>query len=304
MSIVLITGGAGFIGSHIAEALLDHEKILILDNLSSGFERNIPESHNIEFVNGDIRDYVLVDQLFDRYSFTDIFHMAAVASVQASVNNPSYTKTVNLDATYYLLEKARALPNLNRFIFPSSAAVYGNTAELPNREDTMVNPITPYALEKFAGERYCLLYASLYNVPAVAFRFFNVYGERQNPKSDYSGVISIFTDKLKNGEQAVIYGDGTQTRDFIYVKDLVNIITNTRPEMIGNVFNIGTGIQTSIKDLFECLAGTFGSDMLPVYQTARQGDLLHSLASTEKLQGNSMLFKCLPLKDQIGRVSL
>ena len=283
MSIAFITGGAGFIGSHIAESLLDYEKILILDNLSSGFERNIPESHNIEFVNGDIRDYALVDQLFDRYSFTDIFHMAAVASVQASVNNPSYTKTVNLDATYYLLEKARALSGLNRFIFPSSAAVYGNTAELPNREDTMVNPITPYALEKFAGERYCLLYASLYNVPAVAFRFFNVYGERQNPKSDYSGVISIFIDKLKNGEQAVIYGDGTQTRDFVYVKDLVNIITNTRPEMVGNVFNIGTGQATTINDLYKYIADSVGSPHTPAYASPRRGDLLHSYASIDKL---------------------
>ncbi len=286
MNIALITGGAGFIGSHIAEELAGYDKVIIVDNLLTGMRSNIPQRNNVHFIQGDITDEAFVDSLFEEYGFEHIFHMAAVASVQASVTDPWFTKSINLDGTHYLLEKARGNKALKRFVFASSAAVYGNTEKSANSEYDPVNPITPYGLEKYTAERYCMLYAKYYGVPAVAFRFFNVYGERQNPKSPYSGVISVFMDRAVNGEAITIYGDGEQTRDFVYVKDLVNVIgySLTNDAMIGRVYNIGTGESVSVNKLCGFVRDATGSGASVEHTDGRDGDLRHSCADIGKLR--------------------
>ena len=289
--VILITGGAGFIGSHLVELILSKkifDKIVVIDNLSTGSLDNLPQSDRIIFIEDDVSNKTVLDKIFKEYHFDYIVHLAAIASVQDSINNPEETHRVNFDSVLYLLELARKSQSLKRFIFASSAAVYGDKPNLPCKENDAVNPLTPYGIDKYAAESYVINYYKLYSLPAVAFRFFNVYGTRQNPSSPYSGVISIFNEQFKNNKPVVkIYGDGNQTRDFIFVKDLVEILFESllNDAFNGEVYNIGTGIQTSLKEIVTSFEEISGKKAEIDWQPARSGDIRFSVADNSKLTG-------------------
>ena len=290
---VLITGGGGFIGSHLVEGLLEKypdRNLIILDDLSTGKIENIPKSDNIQFIKGSITDKSLVKDIFDNYQIKKVFHLAAVASVQKSVEEPEYTHNVNFDGTLYLLEESRK-KNVEKFVFASSAAVYGDLEDLPKREDMAVKPLTPYAVDKYASERYVLNYYHLYGLKTVALRFFNVFGERQDPSSPYSGVLSIFIDRIRmfqEGKESkiVIFGDGKQTRDFIYVKDVVKalILVSELEESNGEVYNLGLGKETSLLDILEILKELVPELPPVVFEEERKGDIKRSVADISKIK--------------------
>jgi len=287
---VLVTGGAGFIGSHLVEELINRgQTVIVVDNLSTGKIENIPCSEKVIFIEGDVSDKKFVKELFSFYSFDKIFHLAAVASVAKSVEFPEETHRTNFDATLYLLESS--LGKVNKFIFASSAAVYGDLPDLPKREDMPVKPLTPYAVDKYASERYVINAFRLYGLNSTAVRFFNVFGEKQDPSSPYSGVISIFIDKIKRfnaGEdvEIVIYGDGKQTRDFIYVKDVVKalIYLSENKYSSGEVFNIGTGYSVSLLELLNTLKEIVKNVPPLRFEEERKGDVKHSKADITKLK--------------------
>jgi len=286
----LITGGAGFIGSHFVEDILKDDssaKIVVLDNLSMGRMDNIPNDDRVEFVKGDVSDLDILNDVFKRYDYDYIIHLAAIASVPDSIDDPVRTHRINFDSTLNIIEHARKQKNLKRMIFASSAAVYGDNPELPCVETAAVNPITPYGVDKYASERYVLNASRLFNVPSTAFRFFNVYGPRQNPSSPYSGVISIFADRILNGNGKIrIFGDGEQTRDFVFVKDLVSIIrySMNSPEAVGEVFNIGTGKCTSLNQLAAVCSKVISKPVSIEYAEPRSGDIRHSVSDISKLR--------------------
>jgi UDP-glucose 4-epimerase len=288
----LLTGGAGFIGSHLLEGLLEKypsKKIVVLDDLSTGKLENIKKDERVEFIEGSITDKGLLRDIFNSYNFEKVFHLAAVASVQKSVEEPEETHKVNFDGTLYLLEESKR-KGVDKFIFASSAAVYGDLKELPKREDMPIRPLTPYAVDKYASERYVVNSTELYGLPATALRFFNVFGERQDPSSPYSGVLSIFVDRIKrfqNGEKTeiVIYGDGKQTRDFIYVKDVVQavILASEKDVSNGEVYNVGLGKSTSLLQILDILRELVGELPPVVFAEERKGDIKHSQADITKL---------------------
>lgn len=286
----MVTGGAGFIGSHLVEEIVKKEKVVVVDNLSSGKLENLPEHENLVFLKEDISDKSTVKNIFDSYPVKTVYHLAAVASVQRSVEEPEETHRTNFDSTLFLLEESRK-NKVSKFIFASSAAVYGDLPELPKREDMPVKPLTPYGVDKYASERYVVNSFHLYNLNGTALRFFNVYGERQDPSSPYSGVISIFIDrtiKHLSGEETeiVIYGDGKQTRDFIYVKDVVKalILVGKSPESNGKVFNVGTGRETSLLQLLKVIEEIAG-DVPPIkFAPPRRGDVKRSCADIRRIK--------------------
>ncbi len=282
---ILVTGGAGFIGSHLVEALLDEGFLVrVFDNFSTGKRSNLPyNSPELEIVEGDVADTQEVDQAVRGVSA--IVHLAAVASVQASVEDPAGTHAANFIGTLNLLEACRR-HNVRRFLFASSAAVYGNGASLPISEDAPVQPLTPYASDKLASEYYLDFYGREYGVEPGVFRLFNVFGPRQDPSSPYSGVISIFVDQSLSSQPLTIYGDGQQTRDFIYVADLVGILVTalTTKSLASGPVNVGTGTQTSLLDLLDQLGQLLGSSPEVTHQSPRQGDVKHSQADITLLK--------------------
>ncbi|HYA38290.1 MAG TPA: NAD-dependent epimerase/dehydratase family protein [Candidatus Methylomirabilis sp.] len=281
---VLITGGAGFIGSHLADRLLNsNDKVRILDDLSTGRRENVPRHGALEFVEGDIRDTGLVERCVR--GVDAVVHLAAVASVQASIDDPIRTHQVNFDGTLNLLEAARR-NDTRRFLYACSAAVYGDAASIPVAEDNPLNPLSPYAVDKLAGEYYLLHYHRKYNLPATSFRFFNVFGPRQDPSSPYSGVISIFVDRLQRNLPVTIFGDGVQTRDFVYVEDLVELLARAvrGAEGLGGVFNVGTGRPHSLLQLLDQLEKLSGRAIERRHEAPRLGDICHSCADVTRLK--------------------
>jgi UDP-glucose 4-epimerase len=280
---VLITGGAGFIGAHLVEQLLAAgNSVRVLDNLSTGKRANLPAHAQLEFIQGDIRDRSLV---FDSARGVQaIVHLAAVASVQASVDDPTGTHETNFDGTLHLLEAARK-EHIQRFLYASSAAVYGDNTRLPLVEDEILNPLSPYAADKLAGEYYLRFYHAKFGIATTAFRFFNIFGPRQDPSSPYSGVISIFVERVSLGEPVTIFGDGRQTRDFVYVGDLVKLLTQalSRSETAGQVINVGRGKQCSLLDLLAALEKLTGKPVERRFVAARLGDIVHSCADITRL---------------------
>ncbi|WP_175990067.1 NAD-dependent epimerase/dehydratase family protein [Bacillus sp. Marseille-Q1617] len=291
MSRILVTGGAGFIGSHLVDALLNrNEKVIVIDNLSMGDENNLPQDNNITFIKGDLSDPELVNTLFSKYTIKTIFHLGAVASVVASIEKPSETHRTNMDGTLILLEAAKKY-GVGRFIFASSAAIFGDEPTLPKSEESTIKPLTPYAIDKYGSEQYVIAYNRLYHLPTTVLRFFNVFGNRQNPSSPYSGVVSILTDKfkkLKNNEEDsfILYGEGDQTRDFIHVKDVVKalILVMEREAAVGEIFNLGTGISTSLKQLIEIYERATGLSLPIIEKEERSGDIKYSYTSIEKIK--------------------
>ena len=210
---ILITGGAGFIGSSLANELLPQNKITVIDNLSMGDFNNLHETSNLTKILGDVTDKNLLVKVLEENDFDYIFHLAAIASVADSVARPYETHQVNFDSTMTLLEILRQnKKSLKRFVFSSSAAVYGDEPTLPKQEEGTIRPLTPYAIDKFASEKMTMIYNNLYDVPTSATRFFNVYGPNQNPNSPYSGFISILVDRLRENTELTIFGDGEQSR--------------------------------------------------------------------------------------------
>lgn len=280
---VLITGGAGFIGSHLAEHLLTAgHSVRILDNLSTGKRENLQTHPQLDFMMGDIRDPALVSEV--ALGVDAIVHLAAVASVQASVDDPTGTHETNFDGTLYLLEAARK-NNIRRFLYASSAAVYGDNTRLPLPEEEPPNPLSPYAADKLAGEYYLRFYHAKFGLETTAFRFFNIYGPRQDPSSPYSGVISIFIDRIRQRKAVTLFGNGHQTRDFVYVGDLAALLVQAlgRPETIGQTINVGRGKQCSLLELLETLEQLAGRPIERHFEAARLGDIVHSRADIVKL---------------------
>ncbi|HYQ72006.1 MAG TPA: SDR family oxidoreductase [Gammaproteobacteria bacterium] len=277
-SLALVTGGAGFIGSHITERLLlEGYRVRILDNFSTGKQENIPESRQVEVIEGDVADFGTVQNAMQDVAIA--FHEAAIASVPETVGNPLASEQVNYRGTLNVLEAARHA-GTRRVMFACSAAVYGDLPELPKQENMPLKPLSPYAVDKLASEHACQMYWHLYGLETVSLRYFNVFGPRQDPSSPYSGVISIFADCLQHGRQPAIYGDGGQTRDFVYVSDVVeaNMRAATAPSAPGRAINVATGGTITINDLLRTICNIKDQPFAPRYLPGRQGDIRHSRA--------------------------
>ena len=286
---ILVTGGAGFIGSHIVDRLLDEGfKVRVLDNLSTGEIKNLAQHQNkksFQFIEGDIRNFDLVKRAVE--GVDAVFHEAALVSVTRSVENPLLSNEVNITGTVNLL-KACVDAHIKRFIYASSCAVYGDTETLPNHENLAPKPLSPYAVEKLAAEKYAKVFHNVYGIETVSLRYFNVYGPRQK-HGPYSGVISIFINRLLENKPPIICGDGEQTRDFINVKDVVeaNMLALSKRKAVGEVFNISTGEATTINKLTETIQKIMDKTSLkPVHAEPRPGDIKHSYGDITKARRN------------------
>ncbi len=289
---ILVTGVAGFIGSHLAQILLERgDKVLGIDNFYSGTEENIKylnscdKNNQFTFIEADIRDFDKINQIIKIYNIDQIYHLAAIVSVQESIENPLLSNEVNVKGTLNILEASRK-NDVKRVVFSSSAAVYGDEPTLPKDENSITKPISPYGYEKLMGEYYMKLYNELYDLETVILRYFNVYGSRQNSKSDYSGVISIFEESFKNAKSPNIYGNGEQYRDFVYVKDVVkaNIKAMNTTTLSGKIICVGTGKKTSINDLVEFLNKKYNRLIVPKYLPKRSGDIKESVCNNNKIK--------------------
>ena len=278
----LVTGGAGFIGSHIVDRLIrDGHEVVVLDDFSTGHRSNLTEHERLTIVEGDISNADTVNECMQGVDW--VFHKAAVASVPKTVNDPVGSSLVNYHGTLHLLEAARK-NKVKRFVFASSAALYGDEPTLPKVETMCPVTLSPYAVDKLASEFACGMYTKLYGLDTVCLRYFNVYGPRQDPSSPYSGVISIFTDKLKNKQIPTIFGDGEQTRDFVFVSDVVeaNMKAITTEEGVGEYYNVATGNKVTLNNLLKILYDIYGLEFDVNYGDVRQGDIKESYAVIDK----------------------
>ncbi|MFN3200568.1 MAG: NAD-dependent epimerase/dehydratase family protein [Bradymonadia bacterium] len=309
---VMVTGGAGFIGSHIVDALVARgDTVTVLDDLSTGKRDNLAHHGDLDsapgqggpvqlFV-GSVTDMQAVQAAAEGCAL--IYHEAAVASVQRTVEAPLETNAVNLGGTLNVLRAAQAV-GATRVVFAGSAAVYGDSDELPLSEGVFPRPMSPYAVEKLASEQYVKVWSQLFGVETVTLRYFNVFGPRQDPSSPYSGVISIFVDRLLRGADVTIFGDGEQTRDFIYIGDVVqaNMLAGTVPEASGGVFNVARGATTSLNQLYAMLAEIVGGAPPVKYGPARQGDIKHSLARIDAARNTLGFDPTVPVQEGLARL--
>ncbi|MDB9252934.1 NAD-dependent epimerase/dehydratase family protein [Halorubrum ezzemoulense] len=277
---VLITGGAGFIGSHLSETLLRDNDVRVFDALTTGNRSNVPTEATL--FEADLRDK---DDLTNAVAGTDlIFHEAALVSVARSIENPLTSHEINAEAALRLLEAAR-LQNA-RVVLASSAAIYGHPESVPITEDQSKEPTSPYGLDKLTLDHYARLYHDRYDLETVALRYFNVYGPRQ-VASDYSGVISIFIDQALSGENITVHGDGEQTRDFVYIDDVVQANLNAATtDAVGEAYNVGTGESVTIRELAELIQDITDTDSDIVHTDARTGDIEHSKADISKAKAD------------------
>ena len=286
---ILVTGGAGFIGSHIVDRLLDEGfKVRVLDNLSTGEKKNLAAHQtkkSFQLIEGDIRNFDLVKKTVK--GVDAVIHEAALVSVTRSIENPLLSHEINVTGTVNLL-KACVDAHVKRFIYASSCAVYGDTETLPNNENLTPKPLSPYAADKLAAEKYAKKFHNVHGLETVSLRYFNVYGPRQK-YGPYSGVISIFINCLLENKPPTIYGDGEQTRDFINVKDVVeaNMLALSKRKAVGEVFNISTGEATTLNKITETIQKIMGkTDLKPVHAEPRPGDIKHSYADISKARKN------------------
>ena len=280
----LVTGGAGFIGSNLVRALVEYgESVRVLDNFSTGRHENLAGIEDrVDVVEGDITDTSAAEEALS--GVKRVYHVAARPSVVRSVEDPAGSSRVNIGGTLNMLEASRAA-GVETFVFSSSSSVYGDTPELPKHEAMMPCPLSPYALQKLTGEHYCRLYRELYGMRTFALRYFNVFGPRQDPKSDYAAVIPAFVDAALNGRNPVIHGDGGQTRDFTFVADVVsaNIACASAPDSAaGEIYNAAGGLRTSIKELAGMIIDITGADVEPEYGDLRPGDVRDSQADSTR----------------------
>ena len=280
MANYLVTGGAGFIGSHISEELLRRgHRVRVVDSLVTGYRRNLRQG--VEFEQGDLADPAVARAAVAGMDY--VIHQAAIPSVPRSVEKPEESHRANIDGTLQVLLASRDA-GIKRVVFAGSSSVYGDTEVLPKTESMPTNPLSPYALQKLMGEMYLQMFTRLYGLETVTTRYFNVFGPRQDPGSPYSGVISLFIKALSEGTRPVIYGDGEQTRDFTYVANVVDGVLRAAetPGVAGQVFNLATNGRISLNQLLATLKKIFGSDVEPIYKDARQGDVRDSQADISK----------------------
>lgn len=278
--IALVTGGAGFIGSHIAAALVQAgAKVRIIDDLSTGYRKNFQDIESqIDFIEGSAADAAILRRALAGVEM--IFHEAAIPSVPRSVERPIESHQASIDATFALLLAARD-QKVRRVIYAASSSAYGDQPELPKREDMRPAPLSPYAVGKLVGEYYCQVFTQVYGLETVSLRYFNVFGPRQDPGSQYSGVISRFMSALVNDEQPVIYGDGEQSRDFTYISNVIdaNMRAAESAQAVGKVINIANGRRITLNELLETMKEIIGKPGLRArHESARMGDVRHSLA--------------------------
>lgn len=280
----LVTGGAGFIGSHLVDRLIQEGfDVIVLDNLSTGSLENIRAhmgKQNFQFIRGDVGVREVVRRALRDVDY--VFHLAAIASVDLSMRRPDLVNRVNVTGTLNLLEESRRA-NVKRFIFTSSCAVYGEPVKMPVDEEHPTRPLSPYGVSKLAAEHYCMIYHKVYGLETVVLRLFNVYGSRQE-RSPYGGVISRFIERLRRKLPPIIFGDGTQTRDFIHVNDVVEalMLASKAKNCAGAILNIGSGSEISIREVAEKLIKIFGLRVRPVYVRGRAGDIKRMCADIKK----------------------
>jgi nucleoside-diphosphate-sugar epimerase len=283
MANVLVTGGAGFIGSHLVAALLKQgDFVRVLDNFSTGKRENL-EGMKVEMIEGDIRNRSLVAQAMKGIEI--VFHEAAFVSVPLSMNDPISCFDINQRGTEIVLETAREV-GVKRVVLASSAAVYGDSTEIPLKEETKLFPMSPYAVSKRVTEIYAELYTRSFGLEVVALRYFNVFGPRQRPDSMYAAAVPIFTRNLVDKKQIVIYGDGEQTRDLVFVDDIVkaNLLAAQHTDAPGQVFNVSSGVEITVNQLITALIKNFPDAMPAKYESARAGDIFRSLGDPSKSQ--------------------
>lgn len=281
----LVTGGAGFIGSNIVEELLKRGyDVRVLDNFSTGKRENLKDfQKNIELIEGDIRSFHIVQQAVKGIDV--ILHQAALPSVPRSIKDPITSNEVNVVGTLNILDAAKE-NNVKRIVYASSSSVYGDNPELPKHEGMMPNPLSPYAVSKLAGEKYCQVYSRLYGIETVILRYFNVFGPRQDPNSEYSAVIPKFIKLISNNQRPTIYGDGTQSRDFTYVANVVeaNILAATKNVESGLAMNCACHGQVTLNSLIRELGELLNKETKPIYAEPRSGDIKHSFANIDLIK--------------------
>jgi UDP-glucose 4-epimerase len=287
MEKMVVTGGAGFIGSNLAEHLLNMGfSVIVVDNLSTGRKQNLSgwsaeAQGRFQFLLMDVNETEQLRRAFAGVAY--VFHLAAIPSVARSIDDPTATQFSNINGTLSVLTAARDA-GVKRVVAASSSSIYGDEPSLPKREDRAGRCLSPYALSKFVTEEYCRLFYLLYGLEAVALRYFNVFGPRQDPDSEYAAVIPKFSTRMIEGKQPTVYGDGEQTRDFTFISNVVdaNWKAATSPDVAGQAFNIGCGTRTSLNQLIQKLNEILGRQIEPKYEAARKGDVRDSLADISK----------------------
>jgi UDP-glucose 4-epimerase len=285
-SLAVVTGGAGFIGSHLVEALLaEGMRVRVVDDLSTGNRENVASLlDRIDFIQGDLADFSTCERAMIGASY--VFHQAAIPSVPRSVAEPIESHRSGPTATINVLEAARGA-GVKRVMFAASSSAYGETEELPKHEGIRPDPLSPYAAGKLAGEHYVRVYARTMGLDGVSLRYFNVFGPRQDPSSPYSGVISLFAKKMMAGERPTILGDGTQSRDFTYVENVVRanlLAMKSEAPLGGEALNVGTGRRITLVELVEAINQSLGTSLPPEFGPGRPGDVKHSQASLERVE--------------------
>ncbi len=279
---IIVTGGAGFIGSNIARSLAENNHVTVLDDLSTGNFDNIldlTDSNAIKFIRGTITDLDLLQKTFEDIDY--VFHEAAIPSVPRSITDPIISNHANINGTLNVLVAAKDM-GVQKVVFASSSSVYGDTPTLPKRENMQSWPLSPYAVSKLAGEYYCNVFTSAYNLQTVCLRYFNVYGPRQDPLGEYAAVIPKFMSNVLDDKPPIIFGDGKQTRDFTFIDDVVNANLLAAGSASTGVFNIAGGKRVLINDLATSIMKIIGKDFDPVYKDMRPGDIMHSFADISK----------------------
>jgi len=298
----LVTGGAGFIGSHIAERLVERgDSVVVLDNLSTGKAENLAGFRDrITFIEGDLRDLDTVKGACRGMDY--VLHEGALASVPRSIADPMASNEVNVNGTLNLLAAARDA-GVKRVVYAGSSSVYGDTPTLPKQEDMPANPLSPYAISKYAGEMYCQVFTRLYDTEAVVLRYFNVFGPRQDPTSQYAAVIPLFVTALRRGEAPHVFGDGEQSRDFTYVANVVeaNLLACEASEAAGQVINVACGDRITINELIKVMQQLLEVDTKPVYDQPRPGDVKHSMADITRARDLLGYGVVVPLEEGLRR---
>jgi len=282
MASYLVTGGAGFIGSHLTEELVRRgHSVRVVDNLVTGKRRNLDHLSGVEFIEGDLADPGIAERAAKGMDY--VLHQAAIPSVPRSVKDPVASNRANIDASLNVLVAARDA-RVKRLVYAGSSSAYGDTPTLPKREDMPTNPLSPYALQKLVAELYCQMFTRLYGFETVTLRYFNVFGPRQDPGSPYSGVISLFSTALLERRRPIIYGDGEQTRDFTYVANVVDGVLRAceAPKVAGEVINVATGGRISLNELLRTMNRVVGTDLEALYREPRAGDVRDSQADITK----------------------
>jgi len=301
MANYLVTGGAGFIGSHLAEELIRRgHRVRVADSLITGKRRNLQQLTGVEFVEGDLADMAVATRAVANIEY--VLHQAAIPSVPRSVSDPVTSNRANIDATLNVLVAARDA-GVKRLVYAGSSSAYGDTPTLPKREDMPTNPLSPYALQKLVGEKYCQMFTRLYGFETVTIRYFNVFGPRQDPGSPYSGVISLFSTALLEGRQPTIYGDGEQTRDFTYIANVVDGVLRAcdAPRASGEIINVACGERISLIGLLQTMNRILGTAIDPIFKEPRAGDVRDSQADIDKARTLLGYAPIVPFEEGLAR---